>query len=164
MDRDDLKKVYEYQIYMTTFADTKAGGFILLFTGILSGLLSSGKLAYATAMLSGNLALSNVVSVCAFLSLLGSLGLLTWTIIPRSVPAHEKALSVIFWRHIARDASGSAYLARLRQLDGDAWAAQWAEQIHSVASIASIKFARLRDAVWLGLFGSFLMVCLFVIT
>src|SRR6185503_6711086 len=84
MDRDDLKKVYEYQIYMTTFADTKAGGFILLFTGILSGLLSSGKLAYATAMLSGNLALSNVVSVCAFLSLLGSLGLLTWTIIPRS--------------------------------------------------------------------------------
>lgn len=164
MDRDDLKKIYEYQVHMTAFADTKAGGFILLFTGVLSGLIGSDRFMYVTAVLSGGRAPVNVVAVLALLSLLASLGLLVWAILPRNAPGREHGSNVIFWRDIAREASGGAYLARLRALDGDALAGQWAEQIHSVASIVSIKFARLRDAVWIGLFGSLLMAWLFATT
>ena len=164
MDRDDLKKIYEYQVHMTAFADTKAGGFILLFTGVLSGLIGSDRLTYVTAILSGSISPANIIALLALLSLLASLGLLIWAILPRNAPGREHGSSVIFWRDIAREANSSSYLARLRALDGEAWAGQWAEQIYSLASVVSIKFARLRDAVWIGLFGSLLMAWLFAAT
>jgi hypothetical protein len=164
MDKEDLRKVYEYQVYMTVFADTKAGGFILLFTGVVSAVIGSNKLNYATAVLSGRFALSNIIALLAFLALLISLGLLIWTIMPRRVPGQERDTNVIFWRHIARHSTSGDYIKRVRSLDSNTWADQWAEQIHSVASVASMKYTRLRDAVWVGLFGSLLMVWLFAIT
>ena len=118
----------------------------------------------ATAVLSGRFDLPNIIALLAFLALLISLGLLIWTIMPRSVPSQERALNVIFWRHIARHPTSDDYIKRVRLLDSDKWTDQWAEQIHSVASVASMKYTRLRDAVLTGLFGSLLMVWLFAIT
>jgi hypothetical protein len=164
MDREDLRKMYEFQVNMTVFADTKAGGFILLFAGILSGSVGLEKLTFATAALTGTLMFPNIVALLAVSLLLVSLALLMWAIMPRGVPSKELARSVIFWRHIARHPNRLEYAKRLKALSEDDWIDQWAEQIYAVASIARAKFARLRDGVWVGLGGSSLMVLLFVIT
>ena len=149
---------------MTAFADTKAGGFIFLFTGVVSAVIGSNKLSYATAVFSGRIELSNIIALLAFLALLTSLGLLIWTIMPRSVAGQAGGTNVIFWRHIARHSTSDDYIKQVRSFDNDAWADQWAEQIYSVASVASMKYSRLRDAVWAGSLGSLLMVWLFAIT
>jgi hypothetical protein len=156
--------MYEFQVSMTIFADTKAGGFILLFAGILSGSVGLEKLAFATAAFSGTLRFPNIVAVLGVSLLLTSLALLMWAIMPRNVPSKELARSVIFWRHIALHPNRLEYAKRLKALSEDDWIDQWADQIYAVASIARVKFARLRDGVWVGLCGSSLIVLLFVIT
>lgn len=164
MEREDLRKICEYQINMTVFADTKAGGFILLYGGLVSALVVSGKLPYAVAALSGSFGLSNIVGLMAFSMLLVSVALLILTIVPRSVRNRQPPSNVIFWQHVARNSASAEYLKRLRSLDNDGWTEQWGEQIYAVASIARAKFARLHEAVWVGVLGSLLAVWLFAIT
>src|SRR5262245_55077150 len=116
MDREDLRKMYEFQVNMTVFADTKAGGFILLFAGVLSGSIGLEKLRFATEAFSGRVLLPNIVALLAVVFLLVSLALLMWAIMPRSLPTKELARSVIFWRHIARHPNRLEYASRLKGL------------------------------------------------
>jgi hypothetical protein len=88
-----------------------------------------------------------LLAIAALAALVSSVRFSSWKAYLRSPKAPGTYHSLFFFEHVAEHPDGAAYLAALRDADGDTVIADLAAQAHALAQGARTKFRLMNAAV-----------------